>query len=582
MKFPHLLAAAAVILLLGADYSAARETAVPPKVEAAIRAEFGPRSAASARARVPLSSAERRELEAWLQEAVGKNIVPIVQTNKHDLRGLDLLNKAIGRPPRTQLLKALGGIKKIAPKLDVCEDFLKRHEGNGVFLDSGYFGDPKNGVLTAATLQSSARFKTLQLGTNLTVFDSNRKDVTAGSGLVKGQPILLTKAAPHQGTVTDQREPMSVADFAIFMEDGTPCAYRHVVAVNPPPSEIQVTAPNNGRAGNSKTVLCLNRGAPDKNWPDPCDFGPFKQAGIDPNGAQVVVPLAGTIKMPNEVVLKNDGTADATLIVTAINSQSGTTCKDQDNDLGPQVLAQTKEVDKNSLTWSILGDSALTFGRTCYQQHSGLAFNMFWQVNVKRPNGNRIITAIVSNTLDQPSANTLVVRPVDLQWGCLPGGTLVTLANGSRKAIEDITRDDLVLGPDGKPWQVFTHIKGDDAVLIEVRAEDGTVARMTTEHPVIIGRDRHGRLRWTTASQLAAGMGLITAKGPSKVAAVERVAYQGSVYNMALRPLGTDKTPARGSAFYADGLLVGDETMQGLPVADPNRVAAAASRGETK
>jgi hypothetical protein len=51
---------------------------------------------------------------------------------------------------------------------------------------------------------------------------------------------------------------------------------------------------------------------------------------------------------------------------------------------------------------------------------------------------------------------------------------------------------------------------------------------------------------------------------------------------MALKPLGEDKAPARGSAFYADGLLVGDQTMQGLPAVDPNAIAADASRAQAR
>jgi hypothetical protein len=576
MKLMHLLAAATMILLLGADCSMARDRTIPHKIEAAIRGEYR-----AAHKHVPLSPEERKELEGWLQEAVGKGMVPIVQTNEHDLRGLDLLNRDTGHPPRSHLLQVLGGVHKLAPKLDQCDAFWKQHQGSGLFTDSGFVGNPNDGVLTAATLQSAARFSSLKLGSHLTVYDSNRRFVTEGSQLVAGKPILEIRAPAHHGTVTPVREPMSIAIFTIYMQDGTPCPERFEMLVGPPPQEIAVSAPNNTH--NRKTVLCLNRGDPQPpTWPTPCDFGPFPQAGIDPTGADVVVPMAGTIKVPG-VLLTKDGKIDADLIVTAINTQNGTACQGQDKDLGLQVLAQTKVVGQNTATWSILGNSALKFGRTCYQQHSGLAFNMTWNLRVKGQDNNiRTVLAIVSNTQGQHSVNKLLVQPVDLQWGCLPGGTLVTLANGSRKAIEDITRDDLVRGPDGKPWQVFAHTKGHDAALIEVRAEDGTVARMTTEHPVITGRDHYGRLRWTTASRLTVGMALITVKGPSKVAAVERVAYRGAVYNMALRPLGTEKAPARGSAFYADGLLVGDQTMQGLPVANPDTVAAASSRAEAK
>jgi hypothetical protein len=195
---------------------------------------------------------------------------------------------------------------------------------------------------------------------------------------------------------------------------------------------------------------------------------------------------------------------------------------------------------------------------------------MYWTVKVTKPGGKpATVTAIVSNVLQQGSANTLIVNNVDLQWGCVPAGTLVTLMDGSRKAIEAMTREDLVLGADGRPWQVFNLLAGDDAELIVVTAEDGTVARMTPEHPVIIGEDDRARPRWVTASKLAAGMPLVTVKGESKAAAVERRAYGGTVYNMVLRPQGSNHTPAQGGGFYADGLLVGDQTMQGLPQPAP-------------
>jgi hypothetical protein len=581
MKILHLLAAAATLLLLSSAKSNAAE-APSRKVATAIKAEFSGRPISQKR--VTLSAAERQELMGWLRDAKGKGLVPVAQTDARDLRGLDLLNRAIGRPPRSNLLNALGGVQAAAAKLDKCDEFLKQHQANGLFLDVGFFGNPNDDMLTATTLQ--AAFLNGQprdvrnLGTHVAVFDSDDNDVTEASRISQvGQPTLLTAAPPRHGTVLEDKEPTSVATFTAFMLDGTPCSFRRVAGVTPPPKSIEVTAPNNSQ--NRKTVLCINRGAPDKEWPTPCDFGPFPQGTLNP--PKVVVPLAGIIKMPYPLAL-NAGKIEGQLQVTAINSQNGTTCQGQDNDLGQQVLAQTTvTADKQGMSWSILADKALIFGATCFQQHSGLAFNMYWTVTVTRPDGRpATVTAIVSNTLEQGSANTLIVRPVDLQWGCLAAGTLVTLADGSRKAIEAITRDDLVLGPDRKPWQVFAHTKGEDAALIEVKAEDGTVARMTDEHPVITARDRRGRLRWTIASRLTVGMALITAKGASKVVSVEHRAYEGSVYNMAIKPLGADKGPARGSAFYADGLLVGDQTMQGLPVVDPSAVAADTSRAQAR
>lgn len=564
MKRVYLSIVALAALLLPADLAAAPEARGQDRVDAAIQAQYAYQPPRAAKARTALSAAERRQLRAWLQQANGKGAVAVNLSDAQELKMLDLLHKAARRPPASRLLSVLGGVSAIRANLDKCSEFLQQHQANGLFMDVGSINGDK---LTAATLQAAFLAGKPQdvrnFGTLLVVLDSDGNDVTDGSGLShKGETTLLTDAPPALGKIDENRPPQAGATFTTFMTDGTPCMLRRSAEVLPPPKSIEVTAPNNAK--NRKTIICLNRANPEPGWPATCDFGPFPQGTGSP--PQVVVPLAGTIAMPYPLALK-DGKVDGQLQVTAINSQNGTTCAGQDNDLGNKVLAlTTPTADNKGVNWSILGAQALVFGKTCYDPHSGLAFNMYWTVKVTRPDGRpSTVTAIVSNVLERGSANTLIVQAVDLQWGCLPTGTLVTLADRTQKPIEDISPYELVLGPDGRPWEAFGKLTGDEAELIVVTAEDGTVARMTGEHPVITGTDGQGRPRWTAAWQLAVGTPLVTAKGASKVTAVERRPYGGKVYNIALRPQGAEHAPKRGASFYADGLLVGDQTMQGLP-----------------
>jgi hypothetical protein len=564
MKLIHLLIAVLPALLVPANLAAAADANREESVEAAIQAQYAYQPPRPDRREHPaLTPEERRELMAWLRERNGKGNVAVYPADPRQLRMLDLFHKAARRPPASRLISALGGVAALRAKFETCETFLKVHEANAVFMDVGTIDGDK---LTAATLQAAFLGANPQdvkdFGTVLVVLDSDGKDVTEGSNLShKGETTLLTEAPPAVGKIDEEHPPEAGALFTVFMDDNTPCQFTQSAEVLPPPKSIDVTAPNNPQ--NRKTVICINRANPEPGWPQPCDFGPFPQGTISP--VSVVVPLAGTIMLPLPLALK-DGKVDAVLRVTAINSQNGTTCAGQNNDLGVKVLAQTTPTGGNQgVAWSILGANALVFGNACYDPHSGLAFNMYWNIKVTKPGGKpSTVTAIVSNVLLRPSANTLIVRGVDLQWGCLPAGTLVTLADRTSKPIEDINPHDLVLGPDGKPWEPVGKLSGDEAELVLVTAEDGTVARMTGEHPVIIGTDEQGGPRWTAASHLSTGTSLVTAKGPSRVVAVERRPYGGKVYNIALRPQGSTQTPKRGASFYADGLLVGDQTMQGL------------------
>src|SRR5262245_6348239 len=313
MKLLTLLTAVGGALMVCADVAATRED-YSDAVRAAIEAQFAYQPPSPpGRQPAGLTAAERRELMAWLDEADGKGLVPVVLTDARELRMLDLLYKATRRPAASKLLSVLGGVRAIRAKLDKCSEFLKEHEANGLFLDVGANSD---GKLRASALQSTfidANPADIGgFGTVLTVFDSSGIPVTDASGKASNlQVTLLTEAPPRQGANNAGEPPRAVGVFTTFMNDGTPCQARRVARVLPPPKSITTTAPNNSQ--NRKTVVCLNRGAPEQGWPAACDFGPFPQAKFD-DGWAVVVPLAGTIVMPYPLALK-EGKIDAILTV---------------------------------------------------------------------------------------------------------------------------------------------------------------------------------------------------------------------------------------------------------------------------
>lgn len=517
-----------------------------------------------------LTAAERQELDAWLGAAEGKPRVMIDLRNPGDLRELDLLRRQAGYPKISDYLARLKSSRSNDDP--ACAAFLEKYDSNGLFLDVGVTDDGKD--LTATTLQANALIglPPVDFDSMVVVSDAAGEHVTSGTNHGRNAPLLVTRAPPKPGSLAGAKPARAAAVFTVFKSDGTPCAYRVVSGITVAPTAMAVTAPTNKRP-NSGTVLCLNRASPDKNWPNACDFGPFSQSKDVGGHWTVVVPVAGSITLPGKVVM--DGNQPAgDLRVTAINTKNGITCAGQTPvDVGKKVLAVSRVTGDDTIAWSMTAqgtgaDAAPSFGSTCYEQHTGVAFNMAWNLsylddkNIPRP-----VIAIISNVLTQGSFNTLIVPAVDLQFGCLPAGTLIGMADGGTRRIEDIVRGDQVIGTDGRPWTVSSRMDGEDTALVEIEAEDGTRLRASPGHPVIVGHDAKGRLRAVAASDLKVGMPLTTRLGASRVAKAVTVAWEGTVHNLAIRPAdaaGDDVAASRGGAFWADGLLVGDQTMQGL------------------
>ncbi|WP_256081071.1 Hint domain-containing protein [Massilia sp. YIM B04103] len=553
--------------------SAARPVA-EHTLDKAVKAQFT-KLPAKSKARQPLSLQERQQLEDWLARAEDKGIVSIDHNDPRDLEGQDLQRRLHGYAPRSTHLRALARRHPQTGRSGdpACQAFLAEYRANALFLDVGQ----KDGMLMATVLQANARggLQPVTYANLLTVNDSDGNPATSGDGIGHSAAILVTNAPPRAGVYRKEKPPRASAEYTVFMPNGTPCDYREVKTMRPWPQSMAVTAPNNTR-GNSKTVLCLNRANPDPNWPQPCDFGPFPQAK-HATGWAVVVPQEGEIVLPGPVATKADGSVDADLRVTAINMKDGQTCQGQDVDVGKAVLAAAKVDPQNAskVRWTLTKDNAPVFGQTCYDSNTGLAFNMFWNIRVNSGAAPLTVTASVSNTLTQGSYNTLIVPAVDLQFGCLPAGTQVTMANGERKAIETIATGDLVLGADGKPWEVWSRMAGEELSLVRITAADGSVVSASEAHPIVVGTERDGRPRAVSAAEVKVGMHLTTSRGASTVASAAKAAYDGRVYNLAIRPQGAGRPAAEGGSFYADGVLVGDQTLQG-------KISSLASQADTK
>lgn len=169
--------------------------------------------------------------------------------------------------------------------------------------------------------------------------------------------------------------------------------------------------------------------------------------------------------------------------------------------------------------------------------------------------------------LVQPT-NIASIDPLQFVWGCVAETTPVLLASGETRTALDIRTGQLLASPDG-PMEVVRVWHGrEDKPMARLITSCGSTPLVTDEHPILTPEGMR------LPKDLKPGQILSTRDGETTLVAVEWARFDGLVINYDLAPPGEafDALPDdRIIGFYADGLAVGDNRMQGL-CADAARV----------
>jgi len=155
------------------------------------------------------------------------------------------------------------------------------------------------------------------------------------------------------------------------------------------------------------------------------------------------------------------------------------------------------------------------------------------------------------------TAPDLLLPPMEVAWGCIAAGSLVTMADGSERAIEDIAPGDRVLsGTDAiTVTELTTGLEPNPMVVLVTQAGDRL--SLTRDHPVPV---RDAILR---ADAVRAGMAVNGSQGPLVIASVAQGNTMVPVYNLKLgTPVERFEYGREGMTFLANGLSVGDYHMQ--------------------
>lgn len=161
-----------------------------------------------------------------------------------------------------------------------------------------------------------------------------------------------------------------------------------------------------------------------------------------------------------------------------------------------------------------------------------------------------------------------VLQKMKLGYSCLAKGTLITLADGSEIAIENIQKGDFVLGAiadkpgSAEEMQVVDVSVGVEAIeMYRVYSGDESIL-MTETHPV--STSNRGII-W--AKELNPGDRILTEDGSMVITEIATEAYSDNVYNLKLAPkAGTSlqTTSATNFGMFANGMLVGDLATQDI------------------
>lgn len=201
-----------------------------------------------------------------------------------------------------------------------------------------------------------------------------------------------------------------------------------------------------------------------------------------------------------------------------------------------------------------------------FQERNGLIEHKFSYnilITYKRKGEKQSHALYISNKPVEKN-NIYQVPNIIIKWGCLLGDTLIGMADGSQKKLQDIRIGERVAGADGAENVVENTWSGDEESYCILKTEKGREIGASLSHPFLTDSG------WKTAAGLQIGdtmkvAGLYVAEGESRektgsfgeagwerLVSIVKKEEHTTVYNLALN----------GRPMVANGFVCGDFEMQ--------------------
>jgi hypothetical protein len=312
-------------------------------------------------------------------------------------------------------------------------------------------------------------------------------------------------------------------------------------------------------------VICLNRADPTSINEDACDYGPMSP-DLSPYGISIQLELIGSVMFKNPISLEHKHD----ITISLIGENTGGACQvrfiDDDN-IYNHIMINEK---RDALTWDfsknktyIKNNDYANFGNICWRSNSEYVLTIQGTIWTELSKGTvPVMFTYTSEPNEIKSSNKYIYHPIVIQYGCIIEGTLIDMADGSKKKVENIREGDLVLSKDDKILRIKSRIVGFDTDFVDLHYQIGSdenQVTLTPTHPVLTQR---GILR---AKDLNKGDVIYSRNGNITLDLVNKKKTKSqNVYNFVLENITkNDELFPDDALLYAGGVLVGDNILQG-------------------
>lgn len=370
----------------------------------------------------------------------------------------------------------------------------------------------------------------------------------------EGTDLTVSAAGDFQKPPPPAGQPVTAIATYFYEKDGVPFSGTYTSTSNYYPLGITSTAPNVINDPNQINI-CLNR----QGIPTGCDYAcsvgyNCTQTANSCNPPNVIFPVIGQVVFngnidPIQYDQQGNPTNAFSRITVAFTAAGGGCTQEEPTNFFKD--ANTK-INGNILSWNL---NPAQFGLACYPESSPAAYSFSVYVSI---NGSPVY-AYINNTGGTPAKNTLVIKPTTIWVGCLAKGTRILMDDKSERAIETFNaRERIASSPEGTILTVANTLVGiEKKPMIRILTERGQSLLLTDAHPVVTTKGVR------LARRLAIGDRVLTVNGEARIASIDSVLFDGSVWNLDVGvPEDKINITKENTTFFANGILVGDSKMQ--------------------